>query len=80
LELSDKPLKVSSDSEISALDGETRRSRRAKKASRTIQSQQEQIKLGLIPAPGAKGRARALNPKKKLNAEVSQLGNEFDLV
>jgi hypothetical protein len=70
---------VSSDSDISASGGEPRRSGRTKKASRTIQSQQEQIELGLIPAPGANGRAMVLNAKKK-RMQKFYLGNEFDLV
>jgi hypothetical protein len=41
-------------------------------------SQQWQIEHGLIPAPGAKGKARVLNAKKE-NAETSQLENEFRL-
>ena len=60
-------------------DGEPRRSGRVKKASRTIQSQQEQIELGIIPAPGARGKTSALNAKKKKNTETSQLRNEFEL-
>jgi len=35
--------------------------------------------LGLIPAPGARAKARALNAKKK-NIEVSQLEDEFELI
>lgn len=76
-----QPLEISSDSEISGIsDGEPRRSSRVKKASRTVQSQQWQIDHGLIPAPGAKGKARALNAKKRRNIETSQLKNEFELV
>ena len=70
-------LAISSDSES---DGEPRRSGRVKKASRTIESQQRQIDHGLIPAPGAKAKARALNAKKKRNTETSQLKDEFELV
>jgi hypothetical protein len=73
-----RPLEVLSDSEPS--DDEPRRSGRVTKPTRDLESQQEQIKLGLIPAPGAMARARALNAKKKKNAEVSQLDNEFKLV
>jgi len=36
--------------------------------------------LGLIPAPGARAKARALNAKKKKNIEVSQLEDEFELI
>jgi hypothetical protein len=71
-------LEVSSDSEPS--DDEPRRSGCVTKPTRDLESQQDQIKLGLIPAPSAKARARALNAKKKKNAEVSQLDNEFKLV
>jgi hypothetical protein len=61
-----QPLEISSDSEISGIsDDEPRRSGRVKNALRTIQSQQWQIDRGLIPAPGAGGRARALNAKEK---------------
>ncbi|KAN0067746.1 hypothetical protein V8E54_014311 [Elaphomyces granulatus] len=34
----------------------------------------------LIPAPGARAKARALNAKKKKNIEVSQLEDEFELI
>ena len=61
-------------------DGGPRRSGRpVKKPSKAIQSQQEKIELGLIPAPGARAKARALNAKKK-NIEVSQLEDEFELI
>jgi hypothetical protein len=70
-----QPLEVSSDSE--PLDSEPRRSGRVKKPSVVMESQQWQIEHGLIPAPGAKGKARALNAKKKKNVETSQLENEF---
>jgi hypothetical protein len=36
--------------------------------------------MGLIPAPGAKAKTRALNAKKRKNIETSQLKNEFELV
>ena len=76
-----QPLEVSSDSEISETsDSEPRRSGRVPRPSRTIESQQEQIKLGLIPAPGARAKARARNAKKKRNTIVSQLDDVFKLV
>src|ERR1700722_17306103 len=71
------PLAISSNSES---DGEPRRSGCVKKASKVIESQQWQIDHGLIPAPGAKGKARALNAKKKKSIETSQLKDEFELV
>jgi len=66
-----QPLEILSDSEVSTIldnelsDGEPRRSGCIKKLSAVIPSQQWQIEHGLIPAPGAKGNARALNAKKK---------------
>jgi hypothetical protein len=36
--------------------------------------------MGLIPAPGARVKTRALNAKKKWNLEISQIKNEFELV
>jgi hypothetical protein len=46
-----------------------------------MESQLSQIEKGLIiPAPGAKARARALNAKKKQNTKVSQLEHEFMLI
>jgi len=77
--LDSEPFNISSDDS----DGEScrpRRSGRVKKPSRAIQSQQEKIELGLIPAPGARAKARALNAKKKENIEVSQLEDEFELI
>jgi len=77
--LDSEPFNISSDDS----DGEScrpRRSGRVKKPSRAIQSQQEKIELGLIPAPGARAKARALNAKKKKNIEVSQLEDEFELI
>jgi hypothetical protein len=50
------------------------------KLTRDLESQQKQIKLGLISAPSAKTKARALNTKKKKNIKVSQLDNKFKLV
>jgi len=61
-------------------DGEPRRSGRVKKSSGADESQQWQIDHGLIPAPGAKGKAKALNAKKKKNIEPSQLNDEFELL
>jgi hypothetical protein len=76
-----QPLEISSDnSDQEPSDGEPRRSGRVKKVTRTVQSQQEQIEMGLIPAPGAKAKSRELNAKKKRNVETSQLKEEFDLV
>jgi hypothetical protein len=56
-----QPLAISSDSSDGQSDCEPRRSGRVKKASRTVESQEWQVNHGLIPAPGAKSRARALN-------------------
>jgi hypothetical protein len=36
--------------------------------------------MGLIPAPGARAKARVLNTKKKSNTETLQLENEFKLL
>jgi hypothetical protein len=74
-----QPFEISSDSEPPASDGEPRRSGRTKKVTRAVQSQQEQIELGLIPAPGARAKTRALNTKKK-NIQTSQLKAEFELI
>ena len=60
-------------------DGEPRRSGRVRRATRIVESQLSQIQKGLIPAPGAKARARALNAKKQ-NTKVSQLEHEFMLI
>src|SRR5271156_2810170 len=68
-------LEVSRTSDADA--DESRRSRRVKKPTAVVESQQWQIKHGLIPAPGAKNRARALNAKKRRNVQISQLENEF---
>jgi len=53
--------------EISSSDGdnEPRRSGRAKRSTRALESQQWQVEHGLIPALGAKAKARALSKKKK---------------
>ena len=50
--------------------------------TRTVESQLSQIEKGLIPAPGAraKAKARALNAKKKQNTKESQLDHEFKLI
>ena len=69
-------LKISS----SESDGEPRRSGRVKRATRTVESQQWQIEKGLIPAPGARAKVRALNAKKKQNTKASQLEHEFKLI
>jgi len=75
------PLPISSDSDSDfQSDGESRRSGRVKKPSRAAELQQWQIDYGLIPAPGAKGKAKALNAKKKKNIEPSQLNDEFELL
>ena len=77
-----QPLEISSDNEVSGTsddDDEPRRSSRVLKPSKTMESQQWQIENGLIPAPGARSKARALNAKKKRNVHTSQLENEFRL-
>jgi hypothetical protein len=71
-----QPLEISS----SESDGEPRRSGRAKRATRTVESQQWQIENGLIPAPGARAKVRALNAKKKQITKASQLEHEFKLI
>jgi hypothetical protein len=81
-----QPLEISSDSgdSSSASDSdsssEPRRSGRVKRSTRVLESQQWQIEHGLIPAPGSKAKARALNKKKAQNTNVSQLDNEFQLI
>ena len=81
-----QPLEVSSDSETSGIldgdsssDSEPRRSGRVKRRTIAMESQQWQIENGLIPDPGARARAKALNAKKKKNIQTSQLENEFRL-
>jgi hypothetical protein len=68
------PLAISSDSESDSesnmvsdqgSDGEPHRSGCVKKNSRVVESQQWQVDNGLIPAPGASAKARALNAKRK---------------
>ena len=71
------PLSISSDSEQ---DDKLHQSGHVRKPSKTIESQQWQIDNGLIPAPGTKAKARALNAKKKRNTETSQLIDHFELV
>ena len=73
-----QPLEISSTDESN--DSEPRRSGRVRRATRIVESQLSQIEKGLIPAPGAKARARALNAKKKQNTKVSQLEHEFMLI
>jgi len=80
-----QPLKLSSDSEICRIsdegdDNEPRRSGRVKKPTVVMQSQQWQIEHGLIPALGAKSKARALNTKKKIECRDFTVRNEFRLL
>ena len=75
-----QPFEISSSSEKSESDNEPRRSGRVRRVTRALQSQLSQIEHGLIPAPGAKGKARALGVKKRQNTKVSQLEDEFKLV
>jgi hypothetical protein len=78
------PLTVSSDNSSDTSDGqsdsEPRRSGRVKRSTKAVESQQWQIEHGLIPAPGARAKARALNAKKKKNTKESQLDQEFRLI
>ena len=71
-----QPVEISSSSD----DDEPRRSGRVKRSTRAVESQNWQIEHGIIPAPGAKAKARALNAKKKRNTETSQLDTEFKLI
>ena len=80
LTLPDRRGSLEEESSDDSSSDEPRRSGRVKKVTRAIQSQQEQIKMGLIPAPGARAKTRALNAKKRKNIETSQLKNEFELV
>jgi len=77
-----QPLEISSSDE--SLDhnsnDEPRRSGRVKRSTRAVESQNWQVKHGLIPAPGARARVRALNAKKKENTKTSQLDPEFELI
>lgn len=71
-----QPLEISS----SDSDNESRRSGRAKRSTRALESQQWQVEHGLIPALGAKAKARALNKKKKENTKTSQIDHDFKLM
>lgn len=71
----------SSDSESSDCDSdEPRRSGRLRRSVRAMESQQWQVEHGLMPAPSAKAKTRALNKKKKENSKTSQLDHEFKLI
>jgi hypothetical protein len=72
-----QPLEISSTDES---DGEPRRSGRVRQLTRIVESQLSQIEKGLIPAPGARAKVRALNAKKKQNTKESQLDHEFKLI
>jgi hypothetical protein len=72
-----QPLEISSNDES---DGEPRRSGRVRRVTRIVESQLSQIEKGLIPAPGARAKVRALNAKKKQNTEESQLDHDFKLI
>jgi hypothetical protein len=61
-------------------DDKPRRSDCAKRSTRAMESQQWQVEHGLIPAPGAKAKARALNKKKKENTKTSQIDHEIKLI
>jgi hypothetical protein len=80
-----QPVEISSsdensDSERSDCDSdEPRRSGRVRRPTRAIESQQWQVEHGLVLAPGAKTKARALN-KKKEKSKTSQLDHEFRLI
>jgi hypothetical protein len=73
-----QPLEISSSDESN--NSEPRRSGRIRRATRIVESQLSQIEKGLISAPGAKARSRALSVKKKQNTKVSQLEHEFMLM
>ena len=73
-----QPLENSSNDESN--NSEPRRSGRVRRATRIVESQLSQIEKGLITAPGAKARSRALSAKKKQNTKVSQLEHEFMLI
>ena len=72
-----QPLEISSNDES---DGEPRRSGRVRRVTRIVESQLSQIEKGLIPAPGARAKVRALNAKKKQNTKESQLDHKFKLI
>jgi len=76
-----QPLKILSSNESSdKSDSEPRRSSRVRRVTRIVESQLSQIEKGLIPAPGARAKVRALNAKKKQNTKESQLDYEFKLI
>jgi hypothetical protein len=76
-----QPVEILSSDEISDRDAnEPWRSSRAKRSTRALESQQWQVEHGLIPALGAKAKARALNKKKKENTKTSQIDHEFKLI
>jgi hypothetical protein len=72
-----QPLEILSSDES---DSEPRRSGRVRRATRIVESQLSQIEKGLIPAPGARAKVRALNAKKKQNTKASQLDHKFKLI
>jgi hypothetical protein len=76
-----QPVEISSSDEISDRDGddEPRRSGRVKRSTRALESQRWQVEHGLIPAPGPKAKARALNKKRAQNTKASQLDHEYRL-
>jgi hypothetical protein len=69
-----QPLEISTSNKSNdESDGEPRRSGRVRWVTRIAESQLSQIEKGLIPAPGARAKVRALNAKKKQNTKESQL-------
>jgi MULE transposase-like protein len=81
-----QPVEISSSDEISSDeisdrdgDDEPRRSGRVKRSTRALESQQWQVEHELIPAPGSKAKARALNKKRAQNTKTSQLDHEYRL-
>ena len=68
--------------EISSSDGddEPRRPGRVKRSTRVLESQQWQVEHRLIPAPGSKAKARALNKKRSQNTKTSQLDHQYELI
>ena len=77
----DQPVEISSSDEISDCEGddEPRRSGRVRRSARARGSQQWQVEHGIIPAPGSKAKARALNKKRTQNTKTSQLDHEYRL-
>ena len=77
-----QPVKISSSNKVldCESDNEPRRSSRVERSTRAVESQQQQTEHGIIPAPSAKARARALNKKKRQNTMTSQLDHEYKLV